>query len=48
MKVGDDEETVRRKVEKEVQRHSYRWEWHEDGSLSVTHIVPRRFFFSFV
>ncbi|KAF2814020.1 Clavaminate synthase-like protein [Mytilinidion resinicola] len=37
---GDDAETVRRKVEAEVQRHSERFEWHEDGSLSVMHIVP--------
>lgn len=36
----DDEETIRRKVEAEVSRHSHRWEWHEDGSLSITHIVP--------
>ncbi|KAI2464998.1 hypothetical protein F4781DRAFT_435818 [Annulohypoxylon bovei var. microspora] len=38
---GDDKETIRRKIEKEVRRHSDRFEWHEDGSLSVTHIVPR-------
>jgi hypothetical protein len=37
---GDDEETIRRKVEAEVRRHSNKFEWHEDGSLSVTHIVP--------
>ena len=37
---GDDESAVRRKVEEEVRRHSDRFEWHEDGSLSVTHIVP--------
>jgi alpha-ketoglutarate-dependent taurine dioxygenase len=37
---GDDEETLRKKVEREVKRHSNRFEWHEDGSLSVTHIVP--------
>ncbi|KAF2791864.1 Clavaminate synthase-like protein [Melanomma pulvis-pyrius CBS 109.77] len=37
---GDDEETIREKVENEVRRHSNRFEWHEDGSLSVTHIVP--------
>lgn len=43
MKPGDDEETVKRKVEKEVRRHSERWEWHDDGSLSVTHIVPCKF-----
>jgi alpha-ketoglutarate-dependent taurine dioxygenase len=36
----DDEETAKRKVEAEVRRHSDRFEWHEDGSLSVTHIVP--------
>ncbi|KAF0330735.1 Clavaminate synthase-like protein [Colletotrichum asianum] len=37
---GDDEETARRKIEAEVRRHSDRFEWHDDGSLSVTHIVP--------
>lgn len=36
----DDEDTTRRKVETEVRRHSERFEWHEDGSLSVTHVVP--------
>ncbi|KAL4873982.1 hypothetical protein BDV12DRAFT_181873 [Aspergillus spectabilis] len=36
----DDEETVRRKVEREVRRHSEEFEWHADGSLSVTHVVP--------
>lgn len=38
----DDEETARRKVEVEVRRHSELFEWHDDGSLSVTHIVPGR------
>jgi len=42
VKPEDDVEAVKRKVEKEVERHSYRWEWHEDGSISVTHIVPRK------
>ncbi|KAI0418619.1 hypothetical protein F5X98DRAFT_386092 [Xylaria grammica] len=37
---GDDRDTVRRKIEEEVKRHSNRFEWHEDGSLSVTHVVP--------
>ncbi|PVH95663.1 Clavaminate synthase-like protein [Periconia macrospinosa] len=37
---GDDEETVRGKIEEEVRRHSNLFEWHDDGSLSVTHIVP--------
>ncbi|OAK97015.1 Clavaminate synthase-like protein [Phaeosphaeriaceae sp. SRC1lsM3a] len=37
---GDDEETIRAKIEKEVRRHSELFEWHDDGSLSVTHIVP--------
>ncbi|KAF2711404.1 Clavaminate synthase-like protein [Pleomassaria siparia CBS 279.74] len=37
---GDDEQTIKRKVEAEVRRHSNRFEWHEDGSLSVTHVVP--------
>ncbi|KAJ3548031.1 hypothetical protein NM208_g1207 [Fusarium decemcellulare] len=36
----DDEETARQKIEVEVRRHSERFEWHEDGSLSVTHVVP--------
>ena len=40
VKDEDDEETFRAKVEAEVRRHSDRFEWHEDGSLSVTHIVP--------
>ena len=40
VKPGDDESTFRRKVEAEVRRHSDRFEWHEDGSLSVTHVVP--------
>jgi alpha-ketoglutarate-dependent taurine dioxygenase len=39
----DDEETFKRKVEAEVRRHSERFEWHEDGSLSVTHVVPGQF-----
>ncbi|KAI0892710.1 Clavaminate synthase-like protein [Annulohypoxylon nitens] len=37
---GDSQETIRRKIEEEVRRHSNLFEWHEDGSLSVTHIVP--------
>ncbi|CRG83305.1 hypothetical protein PISL3812_00656 [Talaromyces islandicus] len=36
----DDEVTARRKIEAEVRRHSELFEWHDDGSLSVTHIVP--------
>ncbi|KAK6957278.1 hypothetical protein Daesc_000060 [Daldinia eschscholtzii] len=40
VKPGDDKEVVRQKIEKEVKRHSNRFQWHEDGSLSVTHIVP--------
>ncbi|KAJ4546195.1 hypothetical protein HRR77_004731 [Exophiala dermatitidis] len=40
---GDDEDTIRRKIEAEVRRHSDRFEWHEDGSISVTHIVPSEF-----
>jgi hypothetical protein len=39
---GDDNETIRKKVEMEVRRHSDRFEWHEDGSMSVTHIVPSK------
>jgi hypothetical protein len=38
----DDAETSRKKVEAEVRRHSELFEWHDDGSLSVTHIVPGR------
>ncbi|KAM0716524.1 hypothetical protein Q7P37_007969 [Cladosporium fusiforme] len=37
---GDDESTTRAKIEAEVRRHSERFEWHDDGSLSVTHVVP--------
>ncbi|KAK1590411.1 uncharacterized protein LY79DRAFT_515888 [Colletotrichum navitas] len=36
----DTEEVARRKVENEVRRHSDRFEWREDGSISVTHIIP--------
>lgn len=36
----DNEETFRQKIEAEVKRHSQRFEWHPDGSLSVTHVVP--------
>ncbi|EFQ34599.1 uncharacterized protein GLRG_09743 [Colletotrichum graminicola M1.001] len=35
----DIEDVARRKIENEVRRHSDRFEWHEDGSISVTHIV---------
>lgn len=35
-----DPAAVRRRVEAQVRRHSERFEWHEDGSLSVTHVVP--------
>lgn len=40
--VSDDDEveTFRLKIEAEVKRHSEHFEWHEDGSLSVTHVVP--------
>jgi hypothetical protein len=41
---GDDAATVRSKIEGEVRRHSNKFEWHEDGSLSVTHIVPSKAF----
>lgn len=40
----DNEDVVRQKVEAEVRRHSERFEWHEDGSLSVTHVVPGKLF----
>ena len=36
----DNEQTFRQKVEAEIRRHSKTFEWHEDGSLSVTHVVP--------
>ncbi|TVY81454.1 Clavaminate synthase-like protein [Lachnellula suecica] len=36
----DTPSIARAKIEAEVRRHSERFEWHEDGSLSVTHIVP--------
>ncbi|KAF2034203.1 Clavaminate synthase-like protein [Setomelanomma holmii] len=36
---GDDDDMIRAKIEKEVKRHSELFEWHEDSSLSVTHIV---------
>lgn len=42
VKAGDDKETIRKKIEEQVRRHSDRFEWHEDGSLSVTHIVPSK------
>ncbi|KAH6644525.1 hypothetical protein C7974DRAFT_439894 [Boeremia exigua] len=37
---GDSEATIRQKIETEVKRHSSLFQWHDDGSLSVTHIVP--------
>ncbi|KAJ4987137.1 taurine catabolism dioxygenase [Stagonosporopsis vannaccii] len=37
---SDDETTLRTKIEAEVKRHSDIFHWHDDGSLSVTHIVP--------
>jgi hypothetical protein len=37
---GDSEEVIRTKIEEEVRRHSEAFEWHEDGSLSVEHVVP--------
>ncbi|GAB7330063.1 hypothetical protein MBLNU13_g01743t1 [Cladosporium sp. NU13] len=40
VKGKDDESTVRAKIESEVRRHSEDFEWHDDGSLSVTHTVP--------
>ncbi|KAL4960103.1 uncharacterized protein BDV14DRAFT_205032 [Aspergillus stella-maris] len=36
----DDEKTFKTKIEAEVRRHSENFEWHADGSLSVTHAVP--------
>jgi hypothetical protein len=40
VKEGDSEETIKSKVEREVRRHSDNFQWHDDGSLSVTHVVP--------
>lgn len=40
VEVNDDESTIRGKIENEVRRHSENFEWHDDGSLSVTHVVP--------
>ena len=40
IKPGDDSATIRHKIEQEVRRHSDKFEWHQDGSLSVTHVVP--------
>lgn len=31
---------MRNKVEEQVRRHSHDFQWHDDGSLSVTHVVP--------
>lgn len=39
---GDDEVTARAKIEAEIRRHSHDFEWHDDGSLSVTHVVPSK------
>lgn len=40
VKDGEGEEMIKKKIEEEVRRHSKLMEWHEDGSLSVTHVVP--------
>jgi hypothetical protein len=37
---GDDEATIKTKIEEAVRKHSKSFEWHEDGSLSVEHVVP--------
>lgn len=42
VKPEDDNEAVREKVEAQVKRHSHDFEWHSDGSLSVTHVVPSK------
>lgn len=36
----DDAETVRAKVEQEIRKHSDRFTFHDDGSLTVWHRVP--------
>lgn len=38
----DDEATAREKIEAEIRAHSHDFEWHDDGSLSVTHVVPSK------
>ncbi|KAK2033191.1 hypothetical protein LX32DRAFT_660761 [Colletotrichum zoysiae] len=36
----DTDEMARNKIENGVRRHRHRFVWHEDGSISVTHMVP--------
>ncbi|KAF8912284.1 hypothetical protein CPB85DRAFT_1508865, partial [Mucidula mucida] len=36
----DSPEVIRQKVEEQVRRHSLRFEWHENGDLTVWHRVP--------
>lgn len=34
---GDDEATIRAKIETQIKLHSNEWTWKEDGSLEVIH-----------
>jgi hypothetical protein len=36
----DDEFTIRANIDTEVRRHGEKFEWYDDGSLSVTYTVP--------
>ncbi|KAM5354138.1 hypothetical protein ACJ41O_000788 [Fusarium nematophilum] len=36
----DSAEVAKVKIEEEVRRHSNNFEWHDDGSLTVTHVTP--------
>lgn len=40
---SDSPEVSRQKVEKEVRKHSDRFDWNEDGSITVYHRVPSAF-----
>lgn len=42
VKPGDDLKRTQQKIGAEVRRHSDDFEWHDDGSLSVTHVVPSK------
>lgn len=44
----DDEKTIKEKIEREIRRHSNNFEWHEDGSLTVTHTVPSKSMYQFL
>lgn len=40
---SDSPEERKRKVEADIRRHSNRFEWHENGDLTVSHVVPGKF-----